>query len=180
MFDGIEITAEVAAIGISVFSLALGAFAVGWNVYRDIVLKPRLKVTVSIAETMSEIERDGPFVVVSGINFGPGELTVSMVHSQSTSLWKRLTRGVQNFVIMYDYRNPLNERLPHRLRVGDKIDLFFDFNEKCFLKAQAPRVGLRDSFGRIHWAPRKNVAAMNRMFLDEWIAGLVADADAPQ
>lgn len=37
------------AILVSLISLGVAALALGWNIYRDIILKPRLRVTVQKA-----------------------------------------------------------------------------------------------------------------------------------
>ena len=86
------------AVAISIISLVVATFSVGWNVYRDVILKPRLKVALEILALVSEAGNHGTFVALTGTNFGPGELTVSMVHGRVAPLNKRLTRRAQNFV----------------------------------------------------------------------------------
>lgn len=134
----------------------LRRFPSGWNVYRDVILKPRLKVTVNVSRLVSNVGgQAGTYIVGGGINFGPGELTVAMVHGEVASVWERLTRNAQKFVLTRP--SPAGDQLPVRLRVGDKTDVLFEYREDCFLREDPTHIGLRDSFGRIHWAPHQDV-----------------------
>ena len=58
---------------------------------------------------------------------------------------------------MHDYTNPLCSKLPNRLNMAEKINLVFSYNHDCFLESRPTHVGLCDSFGRYHWAPRRQV-----------------------
>jgi hypothetical protein len=89
----------------------------------------------------------------TGTNHGPGPVNIEMISGQVTPVWKRLLRRPQHFVILQDHTNPLNPKLPHRLEVGDTINLFLPYNEDCFLKDPATQIGVSDSFGRLHYAP---------------------------
>lgn len=158
---------ESIAIGISLLSLMVAAFALGWNVYRDVILKPRLRVRVNISDVVGNAGRAGTFAVVQGTNFGPGDIGVEMVHGRNAPLWRRLLRCPRNFVVIHDYQNPLSGQLPTRLATGEKIDLLFEFNADCFLKAQPTHIGLRDSFGRTHWASRSEVREATKLFRED-------------
>src|SRR5450756_1986834 len=77
---GANLTTETAAILISLFSIVIAGVALGWNVYRDVILKPKLRVRFSVANVVTPgVGRDGTFLNITGTNFGPGELVVSMV-----------------------------------------------------------------------------------------------------
>ncbi len=45
------------AIFISVFSILIAAFSLGWNIYRDVILKPKVKVAFGI-RTFIELHRE--------------------------------------------------------------------------------------------------------------------------
>ena len=46
-----------------------------------------------------------------------------MVIYRKASLWKRLTKKTERGVIIHDYNDPLSGRLPHRLDVGESLDI---------------------------------------------------------
>ncbi len=143
------------AILISVLSFGVACVSLAWNIFRELWLRPRLRVSVAVGVVGSEYVRPEKKILISGTNFGPGKIRVSFVRSDRNSLLSRLLRkGTYGFVI-HDYKNPISGQLPVTLDVGDRVDLIFPF-EKDSLLAQHPfRVGLRDYFGRDHWAPRK-------------------------
>ena len=41
---------EIYALCISLAALLVSMFSLGWNFYRDVILKPRLKVTIKISK----------------------------------------------------------------------------------------------------------------------------------
>lgn len=150
-------------IVLSIVSLVVAVFALGWNIYRDVVLKARVK----IAFFVGTIPGTGTFLTVSVANQGPGPVQVEMIHGEIEPWWKRriLRQSIEHVYVMVDQTNPLNPRLPHRLKVGDTIKLFLPYNEDCLLRNERiERVGVGDSFGRIHYAPKKQVEAARKQF----------------
>ncbi len=57
--------------------------------------------------------------------------------------------------LIHDYKNPLSGQLPVTLDIGERVDLIHPFEKDCVFLHRPTRVGLRDNFGRDHWAPRK-------------------------
>ena len=94
-------------IVISTLSFIAAAFSLGWNVYRDVLLKPKLKVTFMLASIVSigsgEAEQR---IVLSAANMGPGALNLQMIHTKTSSFWRLLLRMVQLGIILYD--NPVD------------------------------------------------------------------------
>ena len=66
------------AILISVASVFVAALALGWNIYRDVVLKPRVRVRFHIASILGEQGRLGTYLSLSATNHGPGRVRLSM------------------------------------------------------------------------------------------------------
>lgn len=153
--DGI-MTPESMSLYISIFSIAIATLALGWNIYRDVILKPRVKVRVSVSHIVSSgIPDQVTKIVVSATNFGPGKVRCNMVHLRNAPLWRRILRRVKYAVVIEDYQNPMSGRLPAKLDVGETIDLLFSYNQECFLSRNFTHVGVRDSFGRCHWVSHK-------------------------
>jgi hypothetical protein len=149
------------AIFISALSFGVACSALGWNIFRELWLRPRLRVTLDIATISSEIMAPERKMVISGTNFGPGKIRVSIIHIRwkKASLFARFRRNVRQAVLIHDYKNPLSGQLPCTLDIGERVDLVFPFVRDSLLSQQPTRVGLRDYFGRDHWVPRKTLRA---------------------
>lgn len=87
-----------------------------------------------------------------------------MIHGQKTPLWGRLLRRPRHFIILNDHSNPLNPTLPYKIEVGDTVTLLLPYDANCFLKEPASHIGVSDSFGRLHYAPRKQLREAQRQF----------------
>ena len=142
---------------ISVLSLMLALFSLGWNVYRDVILKPRVRVSVSHGFTMNQYQEPTDHLFISAVNHGPGKVRLSMIWFRQHSLWRRVTRQNKQGVLFHDWHNPLSGQLPTTLDVGEKIDLIFPWHKDSVLAQQPTHLGLRDSFDRFHWAASKDV-----------------------
>jgi hypothetical protein len=76
---------------------------------------------------------------------------------KKSSLLRILFRRVEHFSVIQDYTNPLCFKLPHRMNMAEKINLIFPYDRDCFLDSRPTHIGVNDSFGRAHWAPRRQV-----------------------
>jgi hypothetical protein len=141
---------------IAVLALMLSGASVLWNIYKDILLKPKLKVKVQISVLLQpETTQKEPFIDTTSTNHGPGALTCESIFAKRRGFFRRY-RPKYLYVIR-DYMNPLSAQLPKKLEVGDRMTLLFHHREKAFLARKPTHVGIRDSFGRIHWADRSSV-----------------------
>ena len=154
------------AILISFVSLAVATFAVGWNVYRDVALKARVKVSILISSIFRTgvPGKQGPFVSIRVLNLGPGEITINTIWVWKCSLIERIVNRGESGVIPHDHNNPLSGQLPAKLAPGDNLHLLFPSNKECFLKDEYNRIGVIDSFGRFHWAQQKDINKVYERF----------------
>jgi len=150
-------TAEI-AIFISLFSACIAAVSLGWNIYRDIVLKAKVHIDFGIRTIIQHGNDERPqYVIITATNHGPGVINLSMVQMKVTSFFKWLFRKAKYAVVMHDYTNPLSGQLPHRLEVGEKIDILFPYDRDCLLHSGCSHVGISDYYGRNHWAKKQQV-----------------------
>ena len=152
------------AIVISIFSMLIAAFTFGWNIYRDVIMKPRIKVSFEVIRIVHDSPIGGDTLIsLRAVNMGPGQVTISMATNRNTSLWKKITRQTQSWVIIPSFTHPLCFKLPHRLDMAQGAQLVFPYKEDCFLKNEFTHIGILDSFGRVHWAPKEDIQnAQNR------------------
>lgn len=148
---------EEYAIVVSVLSLCVACLALGWNIYRDVILKARVRTSLRVGRIVSGNSASEPLVFVSVVNTGPGPVTCNSVLTRTRSLWRILTRSVEMGVTMPDFAHPMCHRLPATLDIAEEITLVFPIRPGSFLEHGISDVGVGDSFGRIHWVPRKQV-----------------------
>jgi hypothetical protein len=151
------VTPQTLAVALSVISLVVSVAAFVWNVYRELALRPRIRVSVALAHVGQPGEQMVKRYALSGVNFGPGKVRVAMVWFKHAPLLGYITRTWSHGVLLPDYTLPGTTRLPVALEVGDSIDYYLRWNADLFLRSAPTHVGFRDTFGRHHWAPRKQV-----------------------
>lgn len=152
------------AILIAGLSFGVAAFSLGWNIYKDIILKPTAKASADRVLMASEVMPQQMKLKISAVNHGPGPIRLNIIRFIKTSLWKRLFRKWTHGVIIHDYRNPLSGQLPVTLEVGETVDLIFPWDAENICSVNPTSIGIADSFGRTHWAKRKNV----RKLMEHW------------
>jgi hypothetical protein len=151
--------------------LVIAATALGWNIYRDIVLKGRLKVYFGPRILISHGSDHRPeYLFLSATNHGPGKLKLQTVILLQTSWWRRVFRKTKHAFLMHDFTNPLSGKLPSTLEVGEGIDLLFPYEKDAFLAGDWTHVGITDSFGRTHWATDASVKDARKRFRSKFLA----------
>jgi hypothetical protein len=53
--------------------------------------------------------------------------------------------------------------------MAEPINLIFPYNVDCFLRVRPKKVGIRDSFDRIHWCSRRDVKIAVRHYVRDFI-----------
>ena len=134
---------------ISFVSLGFALFALGWNIYKDIIQKPRFKVFFGIYDTatMPDINLNETIIMFTGVNIGTGDIVV------------------KNIILKYKRKKPFAivlpnmkwKKVPQRISVGDEANIITDYFKDCFLSTDFYKAGLIDSFGRKHWVSRKQI-----------------------
>ena len=160
---------DTIALIISITSMIVALLSLSWNIYRDIVLKAKLKVRCMVSFISSPaFEKPLERVIISATNFGPGKIRLAMLFLKDTSFWTIITRKRKYAALIHDYTDPLSGKLPCELEVGEGRDYLFRFDKDCFLSERWTHIGVKDSFGRIHWAPKSNVKTAKQMYKDKF------------
>lgn len=149
----------LAAVIVAGLSLLISVFSLGWNIYRDVILKPQLKVRFSLSDVIHPtFPKAITSLILSATNLGPGQIKCSLIQLRVAPFWRRLFRKTKHAVMIHDYENPISGKLPAKLEVGEGVDLLIRYQEDCFLGEDYTHIGLSDSFGRVHWASPSDVA----------------------
>lgn len=153
---------------IAVLALAVSGISIFWNIYRDILLKPRLKVRVQISGILQPgSPQKKSFIDITATNHGPGAITCESIIARRRALFRWLKP--RYFFVLRDYTNPLSAQLPKKLEVGDKITLLLPYKEKMVLAHRPTHLGIRDSFGRVHWADRVSLKEAVDTYLKDFL-----------
>ena len=163
--------AEYFSLIFSFVAILMSGLALGWNIYRDVILKARVKVSLQISDLIFPEPSSIPtatYITISATNFGPGKVKIV-----NTSLvdapWKKWILATEKLAIVIpDLTNPLNGKIPSWIEVGDRLDLLFPFDRESFLSREWSKVGLFDSFGRSHYAPKEDVVEANRQWKEKF------------
>jgi hypothetical protein len=97
------------------------------------------------------------------VNLGPGDITLEMavVRMQPALLaWLKKEEGLR--LAVHEFKNGLNAQLPIKLAVAEKMMISFPIEENCILDQHPLRIGLRDTYGRAHWVPVKDLKKAQR------------------
>jgi hypothetical protein len=163
MWNWLFVYAPVIALGLSLLACMASAFSLGWNVYRDVILKPRLKVEFGIRATLEELPEGGltesgpRFLLLAGVNHGPGDIVCTgATVRRNTFVWSLFEEFPYGF-LRPDSEHEYGNQLPLRVAVGEKVKIVFSYDDEGFLSARPNKVGITDSFGRTHWARRKDL-----------------------
>ena len=155
--------APLVAVTISLLALFISFANFGWSIYKELVLRGRLKVGFSVQEIYHEtFSKPLTKVFLSATNWGPGSIKVGMISCKEAPLWRRIFRQVKYGSIIWDYTEPLSGKLPTKLEVGDTINLLFKYGPEFQLHPGITHVGLTDSFGRVHWALSRDVKVFKK------------------
>lgn len=161
---------------ISVTALLISAFSLGWNVYRDVILKPRLKITTQISYIFHGEEKLGPYINIQTTNHGPGFITCESVHIARKSKLRFLGQKILKSInkenkyahVVHDYTNPYSAKLPKKLEVGERMDLFFHENKDAFMAVDPTHVGIFDSYGRQHWSTSESLKQAKKDYFKDF------------
>lgn len=159
---------EFYSILISFAALFVSAISLGWNIYRDVILKPRMRVRIDISNIFSPGKVEGSSICIEGVNHGPGSIVCNGVIGINRSWWEFLKDKKKYFIVIEDYTNPYSDRLPKKLEIGDSVRLLFPYQEEAFLSRNPRKIGIRDTFSRVHWASRKSLKGAKEKFFKDF------------
>lgn len=170
--QGISIL-DIVSFGLGIFSLLIASISLGWNIYRDVILKPRLKVKFGLYHFVQtglvhtkEIEQK--YLKIGCINFGPGEIIINSIEFESKPLFVISKKEYRQGFIIPDDTNPLSTKLPVKLKVGEGANLILPYKKANLLNDKITRIGVADSFGRVHFCSKQDVKNAKNFYIKEF------------
>jgi hypothetical protein len=164
------VSRQEAALLISVIALLISMFALGWNVYRDILLRPRMSVffaAVKIGTPGPQFAAAQRFLQIRVTNLGPGIVTITGLEMRIAPLWRRLLRRVELYALLLPGDINQNSALPSRLEVSETARYYFRpedlLQPGSRERAKVTHIGVHDSFGRSHFAPRAELRRLRQL-----------------
>lgn len=159
------------AIIISFFSICIAGLSLGWNIYRDIILKPRVEISFGIRtliQTGQQSTSSPEYITFIATNFGPGTVTLSMIQVKLSSLWRRIIKKEKFAIVLEDKTNPLSAPLPAKMEIGGRVNFLLPYDKDCLLKEKWTHVGISDYFGKVHWASKKQIKQAVKKWQDDF------------
>lgn len=152
---------------ISAISAGIALFALGWNVYRDIIIKPKVKVRFRI--DMIAEEGDDPssretVICFHATNHGPGAVVLQGIGIK-THVFLRKTKWS---ILLHDFHHPISSRFPSKLEVGELNHYVLPYRKDIFLKEDFGKIGIYDSFGKYHWAPKTDIKDAKKQYKQDF------------
>ncbi len=160
------------ALAISILSLLVAGASFGWNIYKEIGLRARVGVDLSIVTLISGYEDINPvFVMVHCVNRGPGKVKLDNLHFKFIKLLDQGKTKVGYAITAYDREHPNSSSLPVAIDVGETARFLVPFTADCFLKLDVTDFAVSDSFGRDHWIKKRQLQKARSEYVDTFVHG---------
>lgn len=168
------------ALAISLCSLLVSFAGFVWNVWSKFIY-PKAKVRVSFSVNMV-VDENGPsheFLSLSATNYGPGPVTLHSAIGRAKGSWRRrkhfIMNPLHNFPLQLDFTiGPFSGGLPNKIEPGESFSSYFVLMHEALRDEPIIDVGFSDTFGRSHWAARKQVKQVRKK-----VAEAFSDQETP-
>ena len=148
-------SASIVAVFISGAAFAVSLISLGWNIWSKFIFpKPHLRVGLMVMTVVQENKMGPKLVVLTVANHGPGHLQISGVAAKTANeAGYALLNPLEGDPRAAFSRGPFTG-FPRKLDVGDEVSFYLVFE---ILDNPFYRVGVRDSFSRVHLCPANDV-----------------------
>jgi hypothetical protein len=135
---------NISAVWISMASAAIASISLGWNIYRDIVLKPRIRIQIS--NSMVNADTNKHRLALTIINIGPSNITIESIIARKRCFIHRN----QSIGWLRDYPQS-GKPFPATLAVCERNVTLFSKDQLDKIRNKYNQLGVYDAFGRYHW-----------------------------
>lgn len=95
----------VIALFIACFSMIIGAISLGWNIYKEIIFKPKLIVNLGVSVLVGGGAKE-TIISLRGVNSFQGSVTVNIPVLKKTGYFRKLFKCEKNWIINPDHSHP--------------------------------------------------------------------------
>jgi hypothetical protein len=166
------------ALAISILSAAISLAGFVWNVWSKFIYpKPRVRVHFSMVTAIRPRGPHDPDPVrvlsLSATNMGPADVTLqSTLVLFQPHFFSEKTYALMNVLPQFpsttDYAveyealggGPFAGGFPKKLVVGESFSAYLVPDHETLARGDYERIGFNDSFGRMHWAPRRDILSV--------------------
>lgn len=155
------------ALVISILSLGVALGSLAWNVWSKFIYpKPKLRVVASVILIIEQGSRGDPpkLIRVSATNHGPISIKLTGPTVTARKGWLKTTLGIPKPLVApfaSDQVDPF-AGFPATIAVGETKEIYFPYAADSLFRRGVIKIGVADSFDRVHWAPRRHVTAIKR------------------
>ncbi|MTD99844.1 hypothetical protein GIY56_06065 [Paracoccus sp. YIM 132242] len=142
---------------VSGLSLVVSAFIAGWTVYKDVVRKPRFRVSIGVKNIYQGSTTIGPDIWIEALNLGPSPNRIGVPFGRPSWIKRTFLRRM-GFFIGYDHSHAGASAKGQRVEVGDMAAFVLPLSSD-FVDADFAQIGVSDGFGNLHWCKKSNVRA---------------------
>ena len=90
------------ALVFSVVSIGIAATSLGWNIYRGVLLKPRLHVSFDKKHILFHMQEPlGPYIGVTVTNHGPGEVRLNTIPLRRSSMVRKIFKAEEYAILTH-------------------------------------------------------------------------------
>lgn len=140
-------------------AICISAFNLGWNIYRDAIRMPKFKVSIAIKKIVQKGRpEEGPLIFLEAVNLGPSPNRIGLPFARKGWLQRSLLDRKRGRAMVYpDFSHWAASKPSTRVEVGDSVTFIFPCVAPTFLDENFSGIGISDGFGRMHWAPRRQL-----------------------
>lgn len=161
------------AISLCSFVVSLAGFV--WNVWSKFIYpKPKVRVTFSVNMMVDDSGPGPEFLSLSATNYGPGPVTLHSAIGRAKGSWLRkkhfIMNPLHNFPLQLDFTiGPFSGGLPKKIEPGESFSAYFVLKHEALRDEPVIDVGFSDTFGRSHWAARKQVKQVRKSVAEAFL-----------
>ena len=166
------------ALAISICSAVVSLASFVWNVWSKFIYpKPKVDVHLSMVTVVHPRGPRDPDPVrvlrLSATNMGPADVTLRSAlmmfrprwfSDKSYGLLNVLPRLPESTDYETEYDDlgggPFAGGLPKKIEIGETFSVYLVPDHETLARGDYQRVGFDDSFGRMHWASRRDIVTM--------------------
>ncbi len=158
------------ALVISICSAAVSLAGFVWNVWSKFIYpKPVLKVHFAMVTILGDDSAgDFELLCLTATNMGPVEITLKKALTVYPRSWLKEKRygllsvlsGIPSQGLDDEteiHGGPFAGGLPKKLAVGEEFSVYLVPDHESLARGDYQKIGFDDSFGREHWAPRRDI-----------------------